>query len=97
VPTPSTPIIGRDGTHDEDAALAKVSEAEDEPEEVSTGMSEAQSQEHRGNKTPTLMPQNDREISEHESVRKCFSLTIRRSGKNERRETLDPPVLPRRA
>jgi len=38
----------------EDAALAKVSEAGDEPEEVTTGMSEARSHQRRGKKTPTL-------------------------------------------
>jgi hypothetical protein len=39
------------------AALAKVSEAEDEPEELTTGLSEARSHQHRRTKKPTLMPQ----------------------------------------
>jgi hypothetical protein len=40
--------------HGEDAAHTKVSEAEDEPEEVMTEVSEARSHQHHGKKTPVL-------------------------------------------
>jgi hypothetical protein len=45
---------GENRANGEDAALTKVREAEDEPEEVTTGMSEARSHQRRGKKTPTL-------------------------------------------
>jgi hypothetical protein len=81
-------------TDGEDAALTKVSEAEGEPEEVMTGMSEARSHQRRGKKTPTLekkkTPSKESRDSELE-IERCVGMTIRRSVLG-RRETSSPPV-----
>ena len=57
-----------------------------------TGVSEARSHRRRGTKTPTLLAVAARQ----NTTRSASGMSIRQSGL-ERRETLGPPVLPRRA